>query len=96
MVGREAEEAAVARFPAAVGDGPSALVLDGEPGIGKTAVWERGVALAGDLVCWLLCARAVEAEAKLGFTVLGDLLREVPEATLEGLPPPAGTICGVG
>ena len=45
IVGRETELAALGEF---VGAGPSgrALVLSGGPGIGKTTLWEAGIAAA--------------------------------------------------
>jgi hypothetical protein len=39
MIGRAGETAAVARFVERVPDGPVGLVIEGEPGIGKTTVW---------------------------------------------------------
>jgi hypothetical protein len=39
LVGREWEMAGADRFLDDVADGPAALVLEGEPGIGKTTVW---------------------------------------------------------
>ena len=39
IVGRDAEFALVERFIDALGGAPSALVIEGEPGIGKTTLW---------------------------------------------------------
>ena len=39
IVGRERERAAVDAFIATLGDGPRALILEGEPGIGKTTLF---------------------------------------------------------
>ena len=67
--------------------GPAALVLTGEPGIGKTAIWAQAVADAGsrhDLT--VLVARAVEAEAAMADVVLADLLGPVVERSLPDLP----------
>ncbi len=67
--------------------GPAALVLTGEPGIGKTAIWAQAVADAGsrrDLT--VLVARAVEAEAAMADVVLADLLGPVVECSLPDLP----------
>jgi hypothetical protein len=72
-LGRAAELGAVGRFlaPGAAG---RVLVVCGEPGIGKSTVWEAGVdrARSGGFAVW--CARAGEAEAQLSFTGLADLL----------------------
>ncbi len=66
-----------------------AAVISGEPGIGKTTVWERivGDARRGDATL-VLSARSNETERELAFTTLGDLLRGVPLGTIDYLPPP--------
>ena len=46
VVGRESEIDSLHGFLNAVSEGPSALVLIGEPGIGKTTLWREGVAAA--------------------------------------------------
>ena len=43
IIGREEELAAVEAFLDGVEQGPCALVLSGEPGIGKTVLWEGGL-----------------------------------------------------
>jgi hypothetical protein len=42
VVGREAELGAIEDLIGALGSGPTALVLEGEAGIGKTTVWDVG------------------------------------------------------
>src|SRR5262245_11370159 len=71
VVGRERELAAIERLLAGLATGPRALVLEGAPGIGKTTVWLRALAAPGIPV---LSCRPVEAEAKLAFASLADLL----------------------
>ena len=44
VLGREAELTALRRFVDLIPDGPRALTLEGEAGIGKTALWSAGVA----------------------------------------------------
>src|SRR5262245_50894426 len=46
VVGRDSELAALSDFLAGIPDGASALVLDGEAGMGKTTLWDAGVLLA--------------------------------------------------
>jgi hypothetical protein len=46
VIGRDEELAAVRAFLGRIEDGPCALVLSGEAGIGKTVLWETGVAEA--------------------------------------------------
>ena len=43
VVGRERELAAVGAFLVAVPDGPRALLVEGEAGMGKTTVWLAAV-----------------------------------------------------
>ena len=43
LVGRDAEIEAADRFLDATRNGPAALLLEGEPGIGKTTVWREAV-----------------------------------------------------
>ena len=72
-IGREPELAAVRGFlgaDASVGT----LVLTGGPGIGKTTVWDAGIALAQEMGWRVLCARPSGAEARLSFAALIDLL----------------------
>ena len=45
IVGREAEMALVDDVMALVPEGPAAVIVDGEVGIGKTRLWTEGVAV---------------------------------------------------
>ena len=85
--GRAAELRAVEDFLAPDPAG-RALVLCGEPGIGKSTVWEAGVALARSRGFAAWCARAAEAEARLSFAGLADLLEGAGAGVLAGLPVP--------
>jgi DNA-binding CsgD family transcriptional regulator/Cdc6-like AAA superfamily ATPase len=77
VIGRDAELAAIEAFLGDVEQGPTALVLSGEPGIGKTILWEKGVEAARGSFGYVLSHRSVEAEALLSFAGLSDLLEEV-------------------
>ena len=80
ILGREAEVAGITRFIESVLDGPSALLLDGAAGIGKTTLWNAGVTLARVAGHQVLSSRAAESEARLSYAALGDLLDlELPE-----------------
>jgi hypothetical protein len=46
IVGRESELARVKSFIGSVSEGPSALLLEGAAGIGKTTLWHAGVSIA--------------------------------------------------
>jgi hypothetical protein len=56
-----------------LGPWPAALLLEGEAGIGKTALWETALS-AGDFRGRVLRAHPAEAEIKLSFTGLGITL----------------------
>src|SRR6266851_4545545 len=65
-----------------------ALLLTGGPGIGKTALWERGLRLARDRGTRVLAARPSGAEAELSFAGLFDLLEGIDIGAVGGLPDP--------
>jgi DNA-binding NarL/FixJ family response regulator len=62
--------------------GAHALVLTGGPGIGKTTLWEAGIAIAAERGYRVLSARPSGAEAQLSFTALIDLLDGVSTGAL--------------
>jgi predicted ATPase len=88
VVGRESEIDSVHDFSEAASGGPVALLIEGEIGTGKTTVWRAGLARAGRRGLQVLTSRPVEAEIALPFTVLGDLLGDLPDAALGRLPDP--------
>lgn len=77
VIGRDEELASIEAFLAGVAESPAALILSGEPGIGKTLLWEAGVENAEDRHVRVLLHRSVAAEASLAFTGLSDLLADV-------------------
>ena len=87
IVGRGEELARIQAFLARSSDGPKVLLLEGEPGIGKSALWRVGVERAQGLGLHVLKARPAEAEQALSFSVLGDLFAEWSDR-LDALPPP--------
>jgi DNA-binding CsgD family transcriptional regulator len=87
LLGREAELARVASIVSGRG-GARGLVLVGEPGIGKTAVWDEALAAARQAGVRVLAARASEPELQLSFVALSDLLDGADLSALEELPPP--------
>ena len=86
-VGRESELAALEAF---LGHEASvrALVLTGGLGIGKTTLWECGIAAARARGLRILAARPEDAETRLSFAGLVDLLDGVSAEALTGIPPP--------
>ena len=68
--------------------GPSALLIEGEAGIGKTTLWLAAVEQAQARGFRVLSARAAEAESVLAYTALADLLDEVDARAWADLPSP--------
>jgi ATP/maltotriose-dependent transcriptional regulator MalT len=87
IIGREEERAAIDAFLDRLADGPGAFVLSGEPGIGKTTLWEAGLAMAEQRFEHVLLHRGAEAEASLSFTGLSDLLAPVFDEVAPSLSP---------
>ena len=87
IVGREAAIASIRDFLAPTGS-RRALLVKGEAGIGKTTIWEAGIAAAEEGGLRVLSARPSDAEAKLPFAALGDLLDAVDGNDLASLPTP--------
>jgi len=72
LIGREAEQARIGRaLDTAREGGSDALVVRGEPGIGKTALLRDAIARAEGMT--VLRCRALEAEADLPFAALTEL-----------------------
>lgn len=65
---------------------PSALVIAGEPGIGKTTLWMAGVAQARERGFRVLSTRADEAESVLAYAAVADLLEGVETGVFDALP----------
>ncbi|BBY82309.1 transcriptional regulator [Mycolicibacterium pulveris] len=68
--------------------GPSALLIEGEAGIGKTTLWLAALEQAQARGFRVLSARAAEAESVLAYTALADLLDEVDARVWADLPSP--------
>lgn len=88
ILGRETELEAVERFLEAVPAGPSALVIEGEAGIGKTTVWVEGVRVAAAHGYRVLQARPAESEATLSYAALADLVGDAFDEVRSALPAP--------
>ena len=88
IVGREAELASLDAFIDEAQGGPAALVLEGEPGIGKSTLWQAGVEHARARGLRVLSSRPAEAERGLAHVALGDLFDVVLEEVLPELPAP--------
>jgi len=88
LVGRSRELSEIHGW-LAVSGGPrstTALIMEGEAGIGKTELWNEALRLAADGGHRVLSCRTSPSEAHLGYVALSDLLRSCPDADFERLP----------
>src|SRR5829696_3469642 len=88
VIGRERELETLRDVIGGIERGPSALVLEGPPGAGKTTLWRAAVEAARQRGLRVLDTRPAETEAKLAFAGLADLLEDVVDEVLPLLPPP--------
>jgi hypothetical protein len=89
IVGRERELATIARLLESPEQGLRALVIEGEPGIGKTTVWEGVFAQAAERGYQLLSCRPSEAVVwRLSFESCGPT---APSGCFFGRTPPKTT-----
>jgi DNA-binding CsgD family transcriptional regulator len=86
IVGRDAELAQIEEFLSS--PGLRALVLEGDPGIGKTTLWRWGLERAETLGFQVLTCAAVSSEAQLSYTGLRDLLAHTFDDAASWLPAP--------
>src|SRR4249920_1021453 len=87
-VERQTERDALVSFVGDLAAGPSALLLEGEPGIGKTTLWNEGVELARSQGGFVLSCRPSGSDTELAFVGLADLFRDLPLACWNELPEP--------
>jgi DNA-binding CsgD family transcriptional regulator len=87
IIGRREELLALDGFLGAVPAGGQALLLGGDAGIGKTALWQGANRLARERGLRPLTARSVPSETQIAFATVGDLLAPVVEETLPQLTP---------
>ena len=88
VFGRQSELETLRGFPGLLAEGPAALIIEGEAGIGKTTLWRVGVATARDSSVRILVSSPAEVEAKLSYAALVDLLENVFADVLPSLPSP--------
>ena len=86
LIGRSAELRAIADFLTSMAERPSALVIEGEAGIGKTTLWWAAVQQAQERGFRVFSARTSQVESVLAYAVVADLISDVDCATLDGLP----------
>lgn len=88
LVSREAEAHVISAFLASDSPDPSAVVLDGEAGIGKTTLFLAAVDEAAGRGFAVLSTRPAAAESVLAYASLADMVGSVDPEVLEGLPAP--------
>lgn len=87
IVGREEELARIAEFVGRA-DGPDALVVQGEAGIGKTTLWRAGIDELEAAGYRVLRTTPAASEASLPLSALTDLLEPAYAEIRLDLPPP--------
>jgi DNA-binding CsgD family transcriptional regulator len=93
LFGREAECAAVEGLIAAAGSSRSgALVVRGEPGVGKSALLGHAVEQAREMR--VLRWSGIEAESELAFAALHQLVRPILESRTQLAEPQAAALAG--
>jgi DNA-binding CsgD family transcriptional regulator/predicted ATPase len=95
VIGRDEEVATVLGIVASAAMLPTTLVIEGEPGIGKTTLWQVGISAARERRFQVLTSQPAESERKLSFAALRDLLENVYEEVIPALPPPKQRALGV-
>jgi DNA-binding CsgD family transcriptional regulator len=88
LANRPVETQLVANFLESACRAPAALVVEGEPGIGKTTLWLAALDQARDRAFQVLSTRTAAMESGLAYASLADLLRGVGATTLAALPQP--------
>src|SRR5262249_24382688 len=88
IVSREDELARLSAFVEQAEQGPAALVVDGERGIGKSTLWLAAVERARGEGVRVQQSLPAEAERGLAYTGLSDLFEGVLDDVLPALSPP--------
>ena len=87
IVGRDVELEAVVRFLASAKAPASILVIESEPGMGKTTLWREAL-LRSERARIVLSCQPARSEASLSYSALGDLLSAVDQSAFGALPSP--------
>ena len=87
-VGRQGELATIGGFLASAGPGMTALLIEGEAGIGKSWLWRETLRVAVESGYRVLACQPTESEAGIGFGGLIDLLGSWMDTAATDLPDP--------
>jgi DNA-binding NarL/FixJ family response regulator len=85
VICRTKELGAIADFLTSACLHPSGLTIEGEAGIGKTALWSSATEQARERGYCVLSAQAGQAESAMGYAAVADLLRDVDSSILNRL-----------
>ena len=88
VLGRDPELRFLSAFLDRRVEGSAGLVLEGEPGIGKSTLWLAAVEKARERGFLVLSSRPAESERDLAHVVLGDLFEDVLDEVLHALAVP--------
>lgn len=88
LVGRREETRRINELISAATGASAGLIIEGDPGIGKTTLWLDALERARRQGIRVLAARASAAESVLAYAGVADLLTEVDNAVWSDLPPP--------
>jgi DNA-binding CsgD family transcriptional regulator len=88
VIGRDDELRSTGEFLEGLEAGPAALVFSGEPGIGKTILWEAALEEAARRQARVLSCRCLETEAAFSFGGLSDLVTPVLDEVGHAVAPP--------
>ena len=87
VIGRRDELLALEEFLEASRSGGRALLLEGDAGIGKTALWQEALRLAGERGFGVLRSSPSQSEVQVAFAAVGDLLAPALSGALQRLAP---------
>src|ERR1700730_11378019 len=86
VIGRDAALGEVSAFLTAAAHEFNQLTILGEPGIGKTTVWQEALRQARTRGVGVMLTRPSESEATLSLAAVTDLFETVSEAWIDRLP----------
>ena len=92
IVGRAEEVSALDGFVAEGEPEPRAVLIEGEPGIGKTTLLHELLAIAQERGYAILSARPTRSEMDLSYVGLVELLSTVEDAIVDSLPAPQARV----
>ncbi len=88
LIGRQNEVTALSEVLEEGARSPVAVLLEGDPGIGKTSLWRSALALAAERGAFVLRASPTGTEVDLAYGSIGDLMAPVLPLVEKRLPAP--------